>query len=68
MNRIIELHNICFDALLLGKQDSINQYRLPNDYSEIIEHDVQQKSEYISCVRPISSSRLMVREFPIVLW
>ena len=34
---ITKLYNICFDALLLGKQDSINQKRLLDDYCEIIE-------------------------------
>ena len=68
MNRIIELYNNCFDVLLLGKQESINQERLLDDYCEIIEHDIQQESEYISCVKPISFSRLMLREFPTVSW
>ena len=68
VNRTIKLYNICFDALLLGKQDSINQKRLLDNYSKIIEHDVQQESEYDSCVIPISFSRLMIREFPTVLW
>ena len=68
VNTIIELYNICFDVLLLGKQDSINQERLLDDYCETIADDLQQESEYISCVGPISFSRLMAREFPIVLW
>ena len=68
MNWIIELYNDCFDALLFGKQDSINQERLLDGYCEIIEHNVQQESENINCVRPISFSRLILREFPIVLW
>lgn len=68
MNRIIELYNNCQDALFFGKQDSISQERLPHDYRKIIEHDIQQESEYISRVRPISFSRLMLREFPTVSW
>ena len=58
------MHNSMIIVLmffLLGKQDSINQERLLDDYCEIIEHDVQQESEYISCVRPISFSQLMLR-------
>ena len=68
MNCIIVLYNNCFDALLVDKQNSINQERLLDGYCEIIEHDVQQENENISCVRPISFSRLTLREFPTVLW
>ena len=68
MNQIIELYNNCFDTLFLGKQDSISQGRFLDDYCEFIEHDVQQESQYISCVRPISFSQLMLRDFPTVSW
>ena len=60
MNLIIKLYNICFDALLLGKQDSINQKRLLDDYCEINEHDVRQKSEYKSIDGTRVSYRLIV--------
>ena len=42
MKWIIVLYNNCFYALLLGKQDSINQERLLDGYCEITENDVEQ--------------------------
>ena len=67
MNRIRELYNNCFGALLLGKQDLIKKDCSIINYCKLIEHDVQQESEYISCVKPISFSRLMLWEFMYLL-